>query len=166
MKYLALGPRLRIRRIYETATAEEIEENNLVEVTDEVATEAEALREAGEIPLFYNGNVTTRAAEVEGGDYSFQWSAEEGNFVKEQVLTASGMPASQARAAYAATGAVFDAMDPGKRALWEPVRAQVAAALQVGDATLAKSIVSTVPLLYDGMEDDRNAFLALFPTEE
>ena len=62
-----------------------------------------------------------------------------------------------------AAAAAFKSLTPGKQALWEPVRAAVAAALQKGDFASAKTIIETVPSLYSGMETDRATFLALFP---
>ena len=60
--------------------------------------------------------------------------------------------------------ALFDAMPLGKRALWAGVRQAVLNALIENDFTTAKSIIETLPPIYEGAEVDRNAFLNLFPS--
>jgi len=76
-------------------------------------------------------------------------------------------PASQQqierKAAYDAAAAVFNGLSKGKQALWEPVRLAVADAILAGDMASAKETLETVPALYEGAEDDRAMFLALFP---
>lgn len=66
------------------------------------------------------------------------------------------------QAAYDAAAAVFESMPLGKQALWEPVRQAVAAAIMSGDMATAHGILSTMPVIYDGAEADRDLFLALF----
>jgi hypothetical protein len=71
--------------------------------------------------------------------------------------------AAQVRqAAWDASAAAFGALPLGKQALWEPVRAKVAAFILAGDFASAYQTIATVPSLYEGMEIDRAAFLALF----
>ena len=68
-------------------------------------------------------------------------------------------PIAQARAAAAAA---FASLPLGKQSLWEPVRADVDADLAAGKLTDAVARIQTVPAIYDGMEADRQTFLALF----
>ena len=78
----------------------------------------------------------------------------------EQLATAlTPSPVEQARDA---AKAAFASLPAGKQALWEPVRAAVDAALVAGNGAGAVAIIKTVPEIYDGMEADRQAFLALF----
>lgn len=63
----------------------------------------------------------------------------------------------------AAAGALFDAMPLGLQALWSGVKQAVSAAIANGDFATAKTILETVPNLYEGMEADRASFLKLFP---
>lgn len=80
----------------------------------------------------------------------------------ESELPFDAAAAAQAQAAYDAAAAVFESLSLGKRALWEPVRAAVAAAILVGDMAQAYEILATTPAIYAGAEDDRAMFLALF----
>ena len=162
MKYATINNRKRIERVQDTEPAPR-EGRTFIELTDEQAAEFEAIKQAKSgRPIWFDGRVTTPRIEMDGGNYTLRWDEESGEIVKEAVLTAGGMPLAQAKAAYAATGAVFDAMPPGKQALWEPVRAKVAQAIDAGNPALAMEIITTVPFLYEGMEEDRSAFLALF----
>lgn len=77
------------------------------------------------------------------------------------AATAPALTPTQ-NAAQQAAAAVFDALPAGKRALWEPVRVAVDGRLAVGDLAGAAEIIATVPEIYEGMEADRTAFLALF----
>lgn len=63
----------------------------------------------------------------------------------------------------AAATAIFESMSLGKQALWEQVKQAVTKAIFAGDLATAKEILTTVPALYPGAEDDRTAFLNLFP---
>ena len=76
----------------------------------------------------------------------------------EQDATKAGR-----QAAYDAAAAVFNGLSKGKQALWESVRLAVADAILAGDMASAKETLETVPALYEGAEDDRAMFLALFP---
>jgi hypothetical protein len=69
---------------------------------------------------------------------------------------------AQAQAAYDAAAAVFMSLPIGKQALWEPVRGMVAKSILEGNMATAKEILETVPALYEGAEEDRALFLALF----
>lgn len=62
---------------------------------------------------------------------------------------------------YQAAAAVFESLDLGKQALWEPVRVRVAEFITKGDFASAQQTIATVPPLYPGIEDDRALFLAL-----
>ena len=76
----------------------------------------------------------------------------------EQDATKAGR-----QAAYDAAAVVFNGLSKGKQALWESVRLAVADAILAGDMASAKETLETVPALYEGAEDDRAMFLALFP---
>ena len=69
---------------------------------------------------------------------------------------------NETSAAWDAAAAAFAALSPGKQALWEPVRQAVGVAIKAGNFALAAEIIQTVPTLYDGMDADRETFLALF----
>jgi len=68
----------------------------------------------------------------------------------------------QIQAAYDAAVAAFETLPLGIQALWQPVRQAVAKAILKGDMETAVEILTTVPALYDGAEDDRQKFLTLF----
>ena len=70
---------------------------------------------------------------------------------------------AERKASHDAAAAVFESLPIGKQALWQPVRAAVAAAILLGDMEKAKEILVTVPALYADAEEDRAKFLALFP---
>jgi hypothetical protein len=77
--------------------------------------------------------------------------------------TAEELHAQIIEGAVAAAAAVFDSLPKGKRALWEPVRAAVYAAILAGDLAGAREIIETVPNIYPDMSADRDLFLTLFP---
>lgn len=81
---------------------------------------------------------------------------------KQLAAVTAPIPATQ-NAAQQAAAVVFNALSVGKRALWEPVRVAVDAALAKLDLATAREIIATVPEIYDGMDADRATFLALFP---
>jgi hypothetical protein len=72
------------------------------------------------------------------------------------------------RGAYAAAGAIYDALPAWQRLYLEPMRAGIAAALQAGDFAAAYDIISDTPAAaYPGIpandfEAIRSQFLALF----
>lgn len=68
----------------------------------------------------------------------------------------------QIQSAYDAASAAFAALSLGKQAYWEPVRQAVAKAILKGKMEDAVEILTTIPALYEGAEDDRQIFLALF----
>lgn len=68
----------------------------------------------------------------------------------------------QIQAAYDAAVAAFETLSLGNQALLYPVRQAVAKAILKGDMATAVEILTTVPALYDGAEDDRQKFLTLF----
>lgn len=63
---------------------------------------------------------------------------------------------------YLAAAAAFDVLPAGTKVLLEPVRAAVAKALKSGDVEAAKSIISTLPNIYEGAEEEKLAILAIF----
>lgn len=112
-------------------------------------------------------DLTTQLAAAQAATQAAQddAAAKAGQIVDlERQLAAATAPAvaPAQNAAQQAAAAVFDALPAGKRALWEPVRVAVDARLAVGDVAGAAEIIATVPEIYDGMEADRAAFLALF----
>lgn len=68
----------------------------------------------------------------------------------------------QRQGAYDAAAAVFESLPKGVRALWEPTRVAVAAAILRGDMAEAVEILMTTPVIYEGAEADRQLFLDLF----
>lgn len=77
-------------------------------------------------------------------------------------LTPEEIEAAARQKAMEAARALFASLPKGKQALWEPVRLAVENAMLVGDFSSAVEIFLTVPSLYEGMEDERAQFLALF----
>ena len=69
------------------------------------------------------------------------------------------------QAAYDAATAAFETLSLGNHALLQPVHQAVAKAILKGDMATAVEILTTVPALYDGAEDDRQKFLTLFAQE-
>lgn len=63
---------------------------------------------------------------------------------------------------YLAAAAAFDALPAGTKVLLEPVSAAVAKALKAGDTEAAKSIISTLPNIYEGAEEEKQVILSLF----
>ena len=82
-----------------------------------------------------------------------------------QLAAATASVSTTQNAAQQAAAAVFNALPPGKQALWEPVRDAVDARLAVNDLAGAEQIIATVPEIYEGMEADQQAFLALFASQ-
>jgi len=66
------------------------------------------------------------------------------------------------QAIYDVAAAAFGSLSAGKQALWEPVRVAVSKAIMTGDMAKALDILSTVPVIYEGAEVDRQMFLNLF----
>ena len=94
-----------------------------------------------------------------------EWNRPEPQPTEDQLAAASAQAEALAAArqsAWSAAAAAFEALPLGKQALWEPVRAKVAEYIASGDFTAAYTTIATVPTLYEGMEADRAAFLALF----
>ena len=69
---------------------------------------------------------------------------------------------SEIQNAMNAAAASFETLSLGKQALWQPVRQAVANAILAGDMATAAGIMTTVPALYEGAEEDRQIFMALF----
>jgi len=170
MKHAITGPAGRINIVLETAN------DRSQEITDEQAT----LVASNADPLGYfliegafkpgtqvmaDKMAERRAAyELEQAERRGQLDAEAA--VRLAALSAEAKARVEAlqrsKAAHDAAAAVFESLTPGKQALWETVRAKVAAAIKASDYTLAYQTIATVPVLYPGMEDDRAMFLALF----
>lgn len=86
-----------------------------------------------------------------------------GTEVREAERIAAMSPEEKAsHDAYQAAAAVFESLPLGKQALWESTRAKVAEFITKGDFASAYQTILTVPVLYDGIEDDRAQFLDLF----
>lgn len=82
---------------------------------------------------------------------------------REAARFATLSPEQQAiETAYNTAASVFESLDLGKQALWEPVRVAVAKAIKAGDMTKAYQIIATLPVVYEGAEADRQMFLSLF----
>jgi hypothetical protein len=71
-------------------------------------------------------------------------------------------PIDPRQAAFDIASVAFKSLPLGKQVFWEPVRAAVGEAILAGETASVVEILTTVPTLYDGMEDDRATFLALF----
>ena len=71
MKYAIISARGSIRKIFD----EKPEEQDTIEISDAKATEAQALIDAKEQPVLFEGEITTRKAEREAGN-RFRWDAE------------------------------------------------------------------------------------------
>lgn len=67
----------------------------------------------------------------------------------------------QTQAAWNAFAAAWEALPPGKRAMWEPVRIAVADYILAGEFQQAMATIQTAPIPAE-YEADRTAFLALF----
>ena len=109
MKYAVAGPRGRIHRIRETAN------DRTVEITDEQAVEAQALLDAGEIPLMYDGRITTREAEYAAGSM-LTWDEASNGFIAVPTPVPLRITAWQAKAALTLTphpqgGTMLDAAE-------------------------------------------------------
>ena len=147
MKYALTGPKGRIFQVSDTSPQGAAPER-IKEITDEqaiiVSSKADPLGYFVIDGAFING---TEAIAILA-EQRFQETA-----TAEQKMS---------RAAYLAAAAIFESMSLGKQAIWEGVRMKVAAAITDGDFLKAKTIIETVPFLYEGMEEDRAMFLALF----
>lgn len=64
---------------------------------------------------------------------------------------------------YDTAAAAFATLSIGKQTMWEPVRQAVGAAILRNDLATARSILETLPVVYEGAEEERAAFLALLP---
>ena len=142
MKYAITTPRGRIIKVLDESN------DRTLEITDEEASLVEAGRNATP-PVAY------------GID-----SAEEFRLfskIREERRLALLSPEQRAaQQAFDIASAAFKSLPLGKQAFWEPVRAKVGEAILEGDMASAVEILTTIPTLYDGMEDDRTVFLALF----
>lgn len=150
MKYAITGPKGRVFQI--------LDEQRLgaVEISDDLA----ATISASEAPLYLiEGELKTQEEFID-----LQRVADEASRI--ETMTPEELAMKQARdeaqAIYNAAVAAFEAMPKGKQLLWEPVRQGVAAAIMRGDMTEALEILNTTPVIYEGAEDDRATFLALF----
>ena len=138
MKYAITTPRGRIIKVLDKSN------DRTLEITDEEASLVEAGRNATP-PVAY------------GID-----SAEEFRLfskIREEQRLALLSPAQQS---FDIASEAFKSLPIGKQVFWEPVRAAVGEAILAGETASAVEILNTVPTLYDGMEDDRATFLALF----
>lgn len=138
MKYALTGPAGRIFQILDSPT------DGSVEITDEQA----ATVNSSEEPLFLiSGELKT---------------------IREKFVAAMSPEAKSAhearavgKAAFDSASAAFAQLPLGKQALWEPVRQKVGKALLEADFASAREILETTPVIYEGAEADRDAFLAL-----
>lgn len=155
MKYAITGPMGRIHRILDEPT------DRTVEITDEQA----ALVNDTPHPMGYfviEGQFKTGvevAAERQAARRAEMEAARIAAMTPEQL--AEQQARAQRQAAYDAAAAVFESLPIGKQAMWEPVRAAVAQAIMAGDMAKALEILTTLPVLYDGAEEDRQLFLDL-----
>ena len=81
---------------------------------------------------------------------------------KERRLALQSPEQRAAQQSFDIASEAFKSLPIGKQVFWEPVRAAVGEAILAGETASAVEILNTVPTLYDGMEDDRTTFLALF----
>ena len=84
MKLAKLGPR---KGIWLKETMDQSSNYLLletIELTDEQAAKAEALRSEDRIPIWFENRVTTRRDESVG--HNFQWDQETSNFIKTAIV--------------------------------------------------------------------------------
>lgn len=155
MKYAITGPDGQIFSI--------LDESN--DWTQEITDEQAIAVNSSELPMFMiEGELKTQAEVMEIKLAKRQAEREADRLAAmtpEQIAAQEARAAAQA--AYDAAKAVFDSLPKGKKKLWEPIRQAVGAAILAGDMAEAKEILETIPPIYEGSEDDRAAFLALFP---
>lgn len=156
MKHAILGPAKRINRVLDAPTAQTLE------ITDEQAAIVAAAEDRVGYFLidgeFLSG--AQNAARLQAERKAAREAERLAAMPPEQL--AAHTARLQRQAAYDAAAAVFESLPLGKQALWEPVRAAVAKAIMAGEMATAYEIVSTLPVIYPGAEDDRALFLALF----
>jgi hypothetical protein len=158
MKYAILGPQGRINRISDDEPQNVGEGSTVVEITDEQAATVQAgMESTPRIPYFLHEDELETQAEC------MARRAEVRKAEREAARIAAMTPEQlQVKAAWDASAAAFESLPLGKQALWETVRVKVADFIQAGDFASAAATIQSVPTLYEGMDDDRNAFLQLF----
>jgi hypothetical protein len=146
MKYAILAPKGRILKILDESNDRTVEITNAKAVTVN----------ASELPMFLiDGELKTQAEfqAIQKAKRVAAMSPEDRAEYEARL---------QAKAAYDVAAAAFEAMPKGKQLLWEAVRNGVAKSILAGDIATAVEILQTTPVIYEGAEADRDAFLALF----
>lgn len=161
MKYADIGPMKYILQVIDTDLAPDEDMTGMQLLTDEQASRAEAYRADLKMPIWWGNDVTHVMLASDNGASMFMWNEELGDYTNEPIILPGGMSVAEARAVYVSASALFEAMSPGKRAYWEPIRQIVADLVRQGDLASPIAILETMPVVYADAEIDRDAFLAL-----
>jgi len=138
MKYAIVGPRGRILQVLDAPT------DGSLEITDE---QADTVNSSESSLFLIDGELKSVR---EAFDSRLSPEQREANQAREA-----------GRTAFNTASAAFAQLPLGKQALWEPVRQKVGQALLAADFASAREILETTPVIYEGAEADRDAFLAL-----
>ena len=156
MKYAILDPKGRVLRVVDKKPDDK---TSYHEITDQQAQTIETVVRPDYYAVF-EGELVNREKLKE-----LRKAKDHENFLnqltpeqKEKIINRNKI-----NEAYFTASDAYQKLSLGKRALWEPVRAAVAEAINAGEISKAKEILQTTPAIYQGAENDRAAFLSIFP---